>query len=108
MSMVLPLDKTECRGASYHGYPARPTKVTQIQPSSSQTPENTLRFYLYFAQPMKPNVAFNYIKLVNAAGEEDNAAFMKFKQELWSADRKRLTLLMDQVGSSAASRLTSN
>ncbi|GAA0835594.1 hypothetical protein GCM10009112_27600 [Marinomonas arenicola] len=70
-------------------------KVTQIQPSSSRIPENTLRFYLYFTQAMKPNVAFNYIKLVNAAGEEDNAAFMKFKQELWSADRKRLTLLMD-------------
>ncbi|REG85650.1 hypothetical protein [Marinomonas pollencensis] len=70
-------------------------KVMKIQPNSALIPENTLRFYLYFTQPMKPNVAFNYIKLVNAEGVEDNAAFMKFKQELWSADRKRLTLLMD-------------
>ena len=31
INTALPLDTTECRGASYHGYPARPTKVTQIQ-----------------------------------------------------------------------------
>jgi len=40
-------------------------------------------------------VALDYIKLVDSAGEEDNAAFMRFKQELWSDDRKRLTLLVD-------------
>jgi len=72
-----------------------PTQVTKLYPSATSLPENVLRFYIHFSKPMKPHVAFDYIKLVNASGTIDDAAFMKFKQELWSEDRKRLTLLMD-------------
>lgn len=70
-------------------------EVTSIYPSGDSLPENVLRFYIHFSTPMKPHVAFNYIKLVDAFGNIDDAAFMKFKQELWSEDRKRLTVLMD-------------
>jgi hypothetical protein len=69
--------------------------VTSIYPSGNVLPENTLRFYIHFSRPMKPNVAVNHIKLVDSLGRVDDSAFMHFKQELWSADRKRLTLLMD-------------
>ncbi|MGX9355572.1 hypothetical protein ACS3SW_10520 [Roseobacteraceae bacterium S113] len=69
--------------------------VTAIFPSGGVIPENTLRFYIHFSEPMKPHVAFDYIHLVDASGAVDDAAFMKFKQELWSPDRRRLTLLMD-------------
>lgn len=70
-------------------------QVTKTYPSGDSLPENVLRFYIHFSKPMKPHVAFDYIKLVDATGKVDDAAFMKFKQELWSEDRKRLTLLMD-------------
>lgn len=70
-------------------------KVTGIYPSGNVLPENVLRFYIHFARPMKPHVAFEYIKLLDASGNADEAAFMRFKQELWNEDRTRLTLLMD-------------
>lgn len=72
-----------------------PAAVTEIYPSGKTLPENTLRFYIHFSTPMRPQVAFDYIKLSDASGTVDDAAFMQFKQELWNADRTRLTVLMD-------------
>ncbi|MEL7026137.1 MAG: Ig-like domain-containing protein [Pseudomonadota bacterium] len=69
--------------------------VLAIYPSGSAIPENTLRFYIQFSAPMMPHQAEQFIELVSANGEADREAFMSFKQELWSADRTRLTLLMD-------------
>lgn len=74
---------------------AVPTLVTEIFPSGGTLPENTLRFYIHFSVPMTPHVAFDYIKLRDASGTVDDAAFMRFKQELWNADRTRLTVLID-------------
>lgn len=70
-------------------------QVLGIHPSGNEIPENTLRFYIYFSTPMQPHVSSGYIKLLDASNQVDDAAFMSFKQELWSEDRKRLTLLMD-------------
>lgn len=70
-------------------------EVVMIYPSGDDFPENTLRFYVHFSTPMKPHLSTQFIKLVDANGVSDTAAFMAFKQELWSEDRKRLTLLMD-------------
>ena len=69
--------------------------VTDIYPSGDTLPENTLRFYIHFSVPMQPHVAFDYIKLRDASGAVDGAAFMRFKQELWNEDRTRLTVLID-------------
>ena len=69
--------------------------VTDIFPSGDTLPENTLRFYIHFSVPMQPHVAFDYIKLRDASGAVDDAAFMRFKQELWNEDRTRLTVLID-------------
>lgn len=69
--------------------------VTEVFPSGAVLPENTLRFYLHFSVPMQPHVAFDYIRLRDASGAADDAAFMRFKQELWNADRTRLTVLLD-------------
>ncbi len=78
--------------------PAVPTaapEVIAMYPSADDIPENTLRFYIHFSTPMQPHLSTEFIKLVDAKGTTDTAAFMAFKQELWSEDRKRLTLLMD-------------
>ena len=56
--------------------------VTAVYPSGPHIPENTLRFYIHFSEPMKPHVASEYIRLVDATGNIDGAAFMQFKQEL--------------------------
>jgi hypothetical protein len=72
-----------------------PAFVTQVFPSEDTLPENVLRFYLHFSTPMQPHVAFDFIKLRNANGDVDEAAFMRFKQELWNEDRTRLTVLVD-------------
>lgn len=69
--------------------------VTATYPSGDVLPENVLRFYIHFATPMTPQVAFDYIKLLDADGKADEAAFMRFKQELWNEDRTRLTVLID-------------
>lgn len=69
--------------------------VTRIFPSSDNLPENLLRFYLYFDTPMKKGQAFDHIHLIDSEGNVDDRAFMEFKQELWSPDGKRLTILFD-------------
>ncbi len=74
---------------------AAPAAVTRIYPSGDVLPENILRFYIHFSVPMMPGVAFDHIKLRDASGAVDEAAFMRFKQELWNEDRTRLTVLID-------------
>lgn len=66
-----------------------------IYPSADVLPENLLRIYFYFSTPMKKGEVLKHIRLVDSAGIEDMHAFMQFKQELWSPDGKRLTLLFD-------------
>ncbi len=70
-------------------------EVTEIYPSGDTLPENTLRYYLHFSVPMKPQVAYEFINLRDASGTVDDAAFMRFKQELWDETRTRLTVLID-------------
>ncbi len=70
-------------------------KVVSIYPSASELPENLLRFYFYFNTPMKKGQALDHIQLVDAEGNIDKRAFMAFKEELWSPDGKRFTLLFD-------------
>lgn len=70
-------------------------ELLHIYPSAEELPENLLRFYLYFNTPMRKGEALQHIYLVDSKGNTDTQAFMQFKQELWSADGKRLTLLFD-------------
>ena len=70
-------------------------KLLSIFPTTDLLPENLLRFYFYFQTPMKQEEALKHIKLIDEEGNVDDHAFMKFKEELWSNDGKRLTLLFD-------------
>ena len=69
--------------------------VLSIYPLAQQLPKNLLRFYIYFRTPMKKGRALKHVQLVDEAGNIDRHAFMEFKQELWSADGKILTVLFD-------------
>lgn len=70
-------------------------KVVSIHPLADFLPENLLRFYIYFKTPMRQEEALQHIKLIDDAGKVDDHAFMKFKEELWSNDGRRLTVLFD-------------
>ncbi len=70
-------------------------ELLRIYPSADLLPENLLRFYFCFSTPMKKGEMLKYIQLVDSKGNKDSHAFMQFKQELWSPDGKRLTLLFD-------------
>ena len=70
-------------------------ELLSIYPSADVLPENLLRLYFYFSTPMKKGEVLKHIQLVDSKGNTDTHVFMQFKQELWSPDGKRLTLLFD-------------
>jgi len=72
-----------------------PPEVERIFPTSDELPENILRFYVYFSNPMQRGWANRAISLQSENGNEVENVFMEFKQELWGPDQKRLTLLLD-------------
>lgn len=73
----------------------RPT-VEDIYPTSDVLPANLLRFYVYFSQPMQREVALEHVTLrVRSSGEPVTGAFFRSRYGLWSADGRRLTLLLD-------------
>jgi hypothetical protein len=72
-----------------------PATVTHIYPSAARLPENQLKFYLHFSAPMSRGEAYRHIHLVDADGQEVDAAFLELGEELWNHDQTRFTLLCD-------------
>jgi hypothetical protein len=72
-----------------------PPKVERVFPTSDELPENILRFYIYFSNPMQRGWASRAISMHDEDGNEVENVFMEFKQELWCPDQKRLTVLLD-------------
>ena len=75
--------------------PAEPTVITEVYPTGKKLPENLLRLYLHFSAPMSQGRSYRYVHLFDQAGEEVENPFLELPQELWSADGKRLTVLLD-------------
>lgn len=71
------------------------TVVTQIYPSSDKLPENQLRFYLHFSQPVSKGEAYTHLKLLKENGQPVELPFLELGEELWDGSGKRLTLLID-------------
>jgi hypothetical protein len=71
------------------------TSIDAVYPESEVVPENLLRMYIYFSSPMMPGEAYDHIKLLRADGSIVEKAFLIVDQELWDAQRKRFTLLLD-------------
>src|SRR5437867_10604247 len=51
--------------------------------------------YVEFSAPMEPGAAYQNIRLVDGEGREVKDAFLELREELWSPDQRRLTLLFD-------------
>ncbi|MEL7042284.1 MAG: hypothetical protein AAGL90_12220 [Pseudomonadota bacterium] len=71
------------------------TSPVDIYPSGDVVPENLLRIYVYFPRPMSQQVGASDIELYGPHGERIDNAFLPNRYDLWSADRTRLTLLLD-------------
>ena len=71
------------------------SRVENVYPTSKKLPENHLRFYIHFSQPMSRGNAYKYLSLRKKSGKQIPAPFLELGEELWSPDGKRFTLLLD-------------
>lgn len=72
-----------------------PVEVVGIYPSASKLPENLLRFYIEFNQPMQENNYLQYISLVDQTGKELKGVFLPSRFEYWNKERTKLTVILD-------------
>jgi hypothetical protein len=78
------------------GQPRAPTVVvTAIHPSAGAWPENLLRFYIHFSQPMSRASSVGFVHLVDDRGAEVKDALLEMDVDLWNDDRTRCTVFFD-------------
>jgi hypothetical protein len=70
-------------------------KLTSIFPSKDTVPENLLKIYLNFSQPMKEGVALNYLALLNSDNDTVQGVFLDLQPELWNESKTQLTVWLD-------------
>ncbi|MEM8580069.1 MAG: hypothetical protein AAGF50_02590 [Pseudomonadota bacterium] len=67
----------------------------EIYPTAEVLPENLLRIYVYFPHPMDTSQGVEIVQLLDAAGDPVEHVFLRNRDDLWSPDRRRLTVLLD-------------
>ena len=79
--------------------PPRPgcsmTEVTDIFPSADRLPENLLRFYVRFSNPMQRGRAAAEISLLGPDGRPAPDVLYRAPVELWDRTMRQLTVLLD-------------
>ena len=75
--------------------PEEPSMVRAVYPTSDVLPENLLRFYVYFSQPMREGESSRHLRLLEASGQEVAGAFLSPVRELWDPSLRRLTVILD-------------
>lgn len=71
------------------------SSVHQVYPSIEVLPLNVLKFYIQFSDSMARGFAYDNIHFINAKGDTLKEVYLDLKEELWSPDMKRFTLLLD-------------
>lgn len=71
--------------------PAAPAFIAAVYPSTSQLPENLLKFYIHFSQPMSRGDAYDHIQLWEGDQRVEHP-FLELGEELWNSDQTRFTL----------------
>jgi hypothetical protein len=71
------------------------TRVVAVYAGGGDVPSNLLRMYVEFSAPMEPGRAYQNIHLFASDGHEINDAFLELREELWTPDCRRLTVLFD-------------
>jgi len=70
-------------------------KVVGVYPSSDLLPENNLKFYVHFSQPMRKGEIHGKVKLLDGEGKALELPFLQLDEELWDTTMTRATLLLD-------------
>ncbi|MEM7475864.1 MAG: hypothetical protein AAF483_12805 [Planctomycetota bacterium] len=68
-------------------------KVSATYPSADLLPENLLKFYIHFTEPMKRGEAYENIRLYEGEQLVEDA-FLELGEELWDVDQQRFTLFI--------------
>ena len=71
------------------------TRVVAVHAGGGTVPSNLLRVYVELSGPMEPGTAYDHIRLVDERRQVVRGAFLELREELWSGDRRWLTLLFD-------------
>jgi len=74
---------------------AKTPRLLTFEPSQSVIPENTLRMYLQFSEPMARGQVRDRIRLFTKDGTEVPSPFLALGPELWDPSQSRVTLLLD-------------
>jgi hypothetical protein len=74
---------------------AERTRVEQVFPSGGSLPENLLRFYVRFSNPMRRGRASDEIVLLGADGRPVSDVLYRPPVELWDRSMRHLTILLD-------------
>jgi len=78
--------------------------VEEVYPTTDKIPENILRFYVYFSEPIKDGSTIKSVHIFNEDDVEVNVydkdssstgIFLETLEELWSPDYQRITLILD-------------
>lgn len=90
LSKVLTLEFSLPRPVS-----AARTRVTHVFPSSDSLPENLLRFYVCFSNPMQRGRSEEQIRLLGPDGRPAPDTLYRPPVELWDRSMRYLTVLLD-------------
>jgi hypothetical protein len=72
-----------------------PSVTARVFPTSDVLPANQLKLYVEFSAPVSLGEARRRIRLLDANGAKVQNAFLTLDEEMWDADRRRLTLLFE-------------
>ena len=93
-SLVIVMTVTPVAEACEEGR-AAPARVEQVYPTADVLPENLLRFYIYFSEPMTREGIWDSVALLDESGGVVSGAFIENRFDLWSPGDTRLTVLFD-------------
>ena len=71
------------------------TVVAAVYPTTEVVPENQLRLYIHFSEPMGMKGGLDYIHLLDDAGKEVIDPFLPLDAEFFNDDRTRYTVFFD-------------
>lgn len=75
--------------------PAPEAGRVDVYPTAQLLPENLLRFYVYYPRAMSASAGLSDIRLLDSYGRPMDGVFLPTREDLWSQNRQRLTVLLD-------------
>jgi hypothetical protein len=69
--------------------------VARVLPTADSLPENLLRLYIEFSQPMSREPGTAFVHLVDDRGAEVTHAFLPLEADFWNPAHTRYTLFLD-------------